>query len=119
MSGPIADDAFRDFVVRECDANRLEQSLQRELTIGELVERGLAISGPTVTARSCHTVRLRAPETFHVSAAGDRLELESGSSAFTGTLTDISDYGRDLHLTTDRDPSLLPDRLMGCTRRRC
>src|SRR5262245_24468072 len=111
MPEPIVHDAFRDFVVRECDANRLEQSLQRELTVGELVERGLAISDLTVTVRSRHTIRLRAPENVSRFRAGDRLELESGSSAFTGTLTDISDYGRDLNLTTDCDPSSLPDRL--------
>jgi DNA replication ATP-dependent helicase/nuclease Dna2 len=109
MPEPTAHDAFRRFVAREREAKQLEQTLQRGFNTDELVERGLAIASLTIAARHAHTVRLRCAENVSRFRTGDRLELTSDAESFTGTVIDLSDYGRNLQLTTDSDPSSLAD----------
>jgi DNA replication ATP-dependent helicase Dna2 len=89
-----------DFVQREQAVARADQEEQKRLSIAELVERGDALDGLVMVARTSEGLALRCDENVSRLRIGDRLELRHGASRFRFevTVADLLDHGRELYV---------------------
>ena len=91
-------DTLVSFVEQEREVLRESERLERELDVETLVERGIAIDGLTVVRAFAGGFVLQCGKNESRLRIGDRIELTSGPSRFTATLSDMHEQGREIHV---------------------
>jgi DNA replication ATP-dependent helicase Dna2 len=94
----ITPERVLEFTQRERAAVALDEHATEALSIEELVERGDAIQGLTITDSSRDHVTLRCSANDSRLRIGDRVILQSAQGRFTGTIADLRDDGCEVHL---------------------
>ena len=104
----ITVDQLLDFQTVEQRAAFAEGELNRLLTDEAIAERGDAILGLTLKESKADAISLDCQTNNSRFRIGSRLELLCDSSRLLGTVTNLMDQGRVLHLRIDRKPKTLP-----------
>ena len=98
MDTELTPTALAAFVGQERTLLKAEEQIERQLDIATLVERGSAIAGLNIVRESGGNLVGRCDANESRLRIGDRVELRAESQHLTAVLTDLRDYGREVHL---------------------
>ena len=98
----ITPESIIDFAERERAAVAHDEHANKALSMEELVERGDAIQGLTITDSSLDHLVLHCSLNDSRLRIGDRIILQNAQGSFTGTIADLRDNGCEVHLQSVR-----------------